>query len=485
MANLSIKQQMLNFTSLFKQLFIDYYQSQKKLFWLIQFLMLVSTATSIFWILSIILGVSHFNNPEEKVSGLKYLFFSWVYILPIWQWLVLASIAGVISAASLYYSFKIGVDSVLKFQEQLNLRCLQLVSQKENSQWSGLFEQPPKQVLLRILKLGVQLTGLVARRITRAFVPFLTFIVMLVLLMYLNIHLLMLLIPLAVLYIIGLYYINRYTSRVSTEMTDNMGVFSRKFNQLVIDVLNNNTVVGSSEYLNQFNQSGYVNQAELKYNRRLAEIHVGWLNTLFIVLGMAVIIVYVVYLNTNEVIDWQGLLLFLVGLRFASNSLQQIASTTVAFSRFLPEIVLLYRLLNINPEDVTIKKMEVSDNILLFINTHQIQNFELQIINNRINYSTHAQIKTLEEMKQQGVLKELISLATDNRQIIVMEHKLKRLQQVILNNKTKVSAIFTAVLILDPNKLEIQKVSLDTFLSYTKQNFQDNDMLSEMDIMEY
>jgi ABC-type multidrug transport system fused ATPase/permease subunit len=485
MSSISLKQQLFNFTSLFKQLFLDYYRTQKKWFWLIQVLLLFSTATSLFWMLSIILGVSHFNNPQESVSGLKYLFFSWVYVLPIWQWLVIASLAGVLSAASMYFSFRIGVKSVLQFQKILSLRCLQLISDKENSQWTELFDSPPKQVLLRILKLGVQLSGLVARRVTRAFVPLLTFITMVGFLIYLNLYLLVLLVPLAVFYLIALFYINRYTSRVSTEMTDNLAVFSKRFNQLIMDVLNKRVVIGSMEYHKQYEQSEYMNQAELKYRRRLAEIHVDWLNTIFVVLGIAVIIVYVVYIQSNETVDWKGLLLFIIGLRFASSSLQQISATTVAFSRFLPEIVLLYKLLNFNSTDLLTKKTEVSTKALVFFNSNQIHDFEFQIFNNRISYSSDTLIKTFEDMKQNGLINEFKTLIADNQKIIVIDNKLKRLQQIITNHETFLRNLFTSILIIDPNTVEVKKVSLDAFLSYTKQSFQDNTSHSEMDELEY
>ncbi len=468
MQSTPLKQQMLNYTVLFKQLFVDYYQHQKKLFWLIQLLMVISTLTGIFWILSIILGISHYQNPTQ-VGGLKHLLFAWVFKMPLWQWLILASIAGMASAWTLYLSVKMGVTSVLAYQKNLSQRCLKLASDDQYSHWSKEFEQTPRQVLLRILRQGVQLCGLVSRRITRAFVSLVTFIMAFIVLLYLDAKLLLLLLPFSLFYIIALYYINRYAARVSTEMADTLPLSSSRFGKLVGSVLNKNLSMDSSEFKQQFDDSLYMRQAELKYKRRLAEIHVNWLNTLFLVIGIAIIIIYIVYIQASNNIDWQSLLFFLIALKYAASSLQQISATTVAFSRFLPETQLVYRLLNVvnNPDDS--EKLLIEGNVIILISSNCIDSFEVQQLKNSLQFRSNVSINLLQNIREQGIIAFFNQLPSQDMQNIIIDNNIERLKRTINTHKDKISPVIKKVIIFSSNVSEMKQLNLDEFQQYDQQ----------------
>ena len=463
-----LKQQLLNYTALFKQLFVDYYHCQKALFWWVQVLMVISIVTGIFWILSIILGISHYQNPTQA-AGFKYLLFAWVFKMPLWQWLILASTAGMISAWTLYLSVQHGVKSVLAYQKHLSQKCLSLVSNDQHSHWSQEFEQAPRQVLLRILRQGVQLTGLVARRITRAFVSFVTFILAFVVLLYLDAKLLSLLLPFSCFYIIALYFINRYAARVSTEMSDTLIESSTRFGQLVSAVLNKSLPINTPEFQQKFDASLYMYQAELKYKRRLAEIHVNWLNTLFLVIGIAIIIVYIVYIQASDNIDWQHLLFFLIALKYAASSLQQISATTVAFSRFMPEIQLVFRLLNVANLNPSKEKLKLNNHSIIYISSNYIDDFEIQQLNNSLQFKHNYQLKLIQDIRESGVKAYFSQLTTQQNQSIFIDHNLERLKRIIRTNKNIISPVTEGVVIFSSNIAEIKHLSLDEFAKYTQQ----------------
>jgi len=468
-----LKQQLLNYSVLFKQMFLDYYNHQKKFFWLIQFLMIVSTITGIFWILTIILGISHYQNPTQ-VGGFKHVLFVWVFKMPLWQWLILASTSGIISAWTLYLSVQMGVNSVLTYQKYLSQKCLKLVSDDKYIHWSKEFEQPPRQVLLRILRQGIQLTGLVSRRITRAFVSLLTFMMAFVVLLYLDGNLLLLLLPLSFLYIIALYYINRYAARVSTEMADTLPLSSSRFGHLVGQVLNKSMHVNTSEFQHAFDESLYMHQAELKYKRRLAEIHVNWLNTIFLVFGIAIIIIYIVYIQSTN-IDWQQLLFFLIALRYAATSLQQISATTVAYSRFLPEIQLVFRLLNVRNLINNDEKLELNNHTIIYVSSSCIDEFELQQLNNSLVFKDSSMIKYIQEIREQGVNLFFEKLVHQPNQNLIIDNNLERLKRIVLNHKQKIAPVIEDVIVFSSVPTEIKQLSLDEFQNYELQdNCSDN-----------
>ena len=446
---------------------MDYYRHQKKLFWLVQLLMVVSTATGLFWILSIILGISHYQNPANT-EGFKYLLFSWVFNMPLWQWLMLASFAGVISAWSLFLSIQLGVKSVLAYQKHLSHQCLNIVSQDKYRHWSVEFEQTPRQALLRVLRQGVQLTGLVSRRITRAFVSLVTFILAFIVLLYLDTRLLLLLLPLSVFYVIALYFINRYAARISTEMADTLLISSSRFNQLVSAVLNKSLDISSPKFQQKYDDSLYMRQAELKYLRRLSEIHVNWLNTLFLVLGIAIIIVYIVYIQASENIDWQHLLIFLVSLRYAASSLQQISAITVAFSRFLPEIQLVYRLLNVVDSAMENNKLVIRHHVIIYVPSSILDDFEIQQLHNSLTMQEDAELLKLVEIREQGSNQFFEKLTNTAKQTIIVDNNLQRLKRMIKTNNRHVKTSIKNVIIFSSQKKNIQQLTINEFLQYTQ-----------------
>ncbi len=473
MSTVSIKRQMFNYTRLFKQSFVEYYKQEYRLFWIVQLLMIIATITGLLWIMSIVLGVSHHQNPANT-EGLKYMVFFWVFNWPLWQWLLAASILGAISAWSSFLSIQYGVQSVLNYQKSLSIRCLNIVSDKNHQHWTALFPHNPKQSLLRILRQGVQLNGLVARRVTRAFVSLVTFIFALAVLLYMDAPLLALLLPLSVLYFIALYFINRYTARVSTEMGDMLPVTSKRFNHLVTDVLNNDISVNDEAFNKDYEESLYIQHTRLKYLRRLSEVHVNWLNTLFLVLAIALIIVYLVYVQSSQSIDWQQLLFFLIALRYAAGSLQEISATTVAFSRFLPEIRLLYRLVNVPDTQQGQNKVIIKEPMIIYVPTPRYDHFAQKQLNQLLIFDQDATIYHLNDLRKQGLVLAFKKLKKASQQVIIIDHRIERLHRIINNHKNHIEPVVQNVMLFSHHQNDIRQLTIDEFLEYSASEYVDD-----------
>jgi ABC-type multidrug transport system fused ATPase/permease subunit len=286
----------------------------------------------------------------------------------------------------------------------------------------------------------------------------------------LDAKLLLLLLPFSVFYIIALYYINRYAARVSTEMADTLQESSSRFGQLVNKVLNKKLAPKTKEFDQEYNESLYMHQAELKYKRRFAEIHVDWLNTLFLVVGIAIIIVYIVYIQAAEKIDWQRLLFFLIALRYAASSLQQISATTVAFSRFLPEIQLVYRLLNVRDLTVDSQKLVLNHHSLIFISSNRIDDFEIQQLSNTLIFEKNHSIQLIQDIREQVFKKYFNQLADQKFKVVIVENNLEHLKRIIGNHKEKILPVISTVVIFSCNLAEIKQLTLDEFQNHTQKN---------------
>jgi hypothetical protein len=141
---ISVRKQFLNYSNLFKQMFSDYYQQEKYNFWLVQFLMAISTISGIFWISGLIVGLSSYQNIIEELS-IKQQLLSWLFSLDVWQWLLILVISGLLSAFTFIASIKVGVNSSLKYQKYLAFRCLNIISDKNHQHWINTFQGMHRQ----------------------------------------------------------------------------------------------------------------------------------------------------------------------------------------------------------------------------------------------------------------------------------------------------------------------------------------------------
>lgn len=340
-----IKRQAGHYIAVLKWMLSSYYQREKRSFWLIQLLMGLSVGLGLMWLLGVLAGLNHLND-SQYLQDFKLSLVVDFFNLPLWLWLAVLSAAGLIGAGTLFLSFHLGVKSIIRYQVELLHQLLKTINQKDQFEWLSVVDEEPRKKTHRVVKMSVQMTGLVVRRLIRMLIPLLTFVVAFVALIKLDGRLLLNLVPLALVYLIALYYINRHAARNQVKLTGVADKANKQMGVVVDDMLYQNKSFGT-EVIDDINQSDYRMFSKLRYRRRLVEIHVVWVNTLFLVLGSALIVLDFGTKISNQSIDWMHLILFLVALRYAANGLQQMASATVAFSRFLPESEMVYQILNI------------------------------------------------------------------------------------------------------------------------------------------
>lgn len=320
-----------------------YYRQEKSAFWVIQILMGLAVLFSLIWVLGLIAGLNYLSDPTY-LEQYKVSFLNDFFKMPLAVWILLLSLAGIAGAAISFLSFHVGVRSVIRFQMNTIKDIFSTIQDNKNHQWIQVVKDEPLAKTNQIIKMSVQMTGLVVRRISRMLVPLITFIISFIALLKLDAYLLSFMIPLAIVYVIALYFINRYAARNQVILSGLSKRTMRSLSDVIKGVLNR-TVSHHEAATEKLLDSGYQTFSDYRYKRRLAEIHVTWLNTLFLVLGCAVIILSVDFTDKTS-FDWMHLLYFIVALRYAGSGLQQMASATVSFSRFLPEVELVYALLS-------------------------------------------------------------------------------------------------------------------------------------------
>ncbi len=401
---------------------------------MIQVLMVASVLFGLVWLLGIIAGLNHMNDAEylnQFQLPHLYTFFS----QPLWVWLGVLSLGGLMGAGSLFLSFHIGVKSIIRFQVVLLHQLFKTINQSDSVEWLSVVKDEPRKKTHRIIKTSVQLTGLVIRRLVRMLIPFMTFVVAFVVLIQLDGPLLLNLIPLAMMYILVLYFINRYAARNQVKLTGVAEVANKQVGTILDDLLFQKRQFGQP-VKDEIDQSEYRQFSALRYKRRLVEIHVVWVNSLFLVFGSALIIwSYATQVNASS-IDWMHLILFLVALRYAANGLQEMASSTVAFSRFLPETELVYQLLNAKPDKS--KGLNFNGLVFYFSSNNQIDALLPNLlkleygVDNSVLLEKHGDIESLFKDK-------------DEASLWVYSSKPAKFFQAVMHNKTLVSNILVSV----------------------------------------
>lgn len=384
----SIKQQATHYLSVLVWMIRSYYKLEKRSFWLIQTVMGLSVVLGLLWLLGLIAGLNHLND-SQYLNQFRVTFLADIFNLPLWVWLSLLSIAGLLSAGFMFLSFHLGVKSIIRYQVKVLHQLLEVINQNDQVGWLSVVEDEPRKKVHRIIKMSVQLTGLVIRRLTRMIIPLFTFLAAFVALIKLDGKLLLNLIPLAVLYVIALYFINRHAARNQVKLIGISEKANKQIGIVIDDMLFKNKTF-DAKVKNDIDQSDYRFFSKLRYRRRLAEIHVTWVNTLFLVLGSALIVLDFGLGINGQKIDWMHLILFLVALRYAANGLQQMASATVAFSRFLPESELVFQILN--PHSVE----EIGDKsglVFYFDDRSEIESLLPQLLKLRYGVEHHALLK--------------------------------------------------------------------------------------------
>ncbi len=316
-----------NYRRLLRWLVAGYYAKERKGFWVIQSLLLVTTISGFLWMTGLILGFSHRLGEGHALA--QWLFP--LYRLPLWQWLSVLSLLGLLSAYTFYLSFRVSMRSAVQFQSALFDKVVSASIQRAQSGMA----LPPDGALLRLLKSSTHMAGLVSRRLALSFIPLLTCMLSTAGLFYLDAMLTFLLLPLVMLYFFGLYHINRHAAAISDALNTEFPRVSQCITFLVQRI---KTAPDTLDDVGKDGKSAYLRLSRIRYDRRLVEMHVGWLKTVLLVAGVILMAGWYAYRSTGRLYHWSDLLIYLVVLRFAANALGLVSMASVAFSRFYPDL---------------------------------------------------------------------------------------------------------------------------------------------------
>jgi ABC-type multidrug transport system fused ATPase/permease subunit len=321
-------------------------------FWWIQLLMGLATVSGFLWMTGTLFGFTH---QQGAPMPDRFAFLAGIYQLPFWQWLLIFSFAGLVSAYAFYWSFQSGVDSALRYQKKLVAGVLKTASTQwqagqrstaaSTDEWnSTILPGQARGYLLRLIKTNTHLAGQVNRMLTRSIIPLLTSLAGAVALLYLDPVLTLILVPVLAAYVIGLYHINKHAANVSDELMRT----STAVNPGIVALIQ--PAFEPSDFHYRLENSGYEDLSRLKYQRRLVNIHVTWLKTVLLVFAILLLSGwFMLNHNPEHGFDWTHLILYLIIVRFTANALATVGMTTVVFSRFYPEIKALKEYLD-NPK---------------------------------------------------------------------------------------------------------------------------------------
>jgi ABC-type multidrug transport system fused ATPase/permease subunit len=254
--------------------------------------------------------------------------------------------------------------------------------------------------------------------------------------------------------------------------------FINKFRQLIENLLNDKIHLSDGDFENKFHDSQYMKMAKLKYQRRLVDMHVVWLNSIFLILGVAAIVIYFVYLNSAERVDWGHLLFFLIALKYAIDSLQQVSSASVAFSRFMPEISPVYQLLDINENgDIPVKEIK-ERNSVIYIDSRYFEEFEQKYFFQSLKFS--GEFVSIDEIKKQGIQNWFKKNINTNSPVVIYENRLEKLKTFLNSNREKMLDGLFSYYSYTFDNIGIQPIKLDELLNYKRQKSFD-DMIDDLE----
>jgi hypothetical protein len=187
----------------------------------------------------------------------------------------------------------------------------------------------------------------------------------------------------------------------------------------------------------------------LRYKRRLVEIHVVWVNSLFLIFGSVLVILSYGSQVSSSSIDWMHLILFLIALRYAGSSLQEMASSTVAFSRFLPETELVHQILYADHHSST----QLNVNGLVFYFVTDSQSVPLQPYLMKLEYGVNNCVLLDESKNIQSIIE-----GKKEKTLWVYSSKPVKFYQAVIKNRD----IINHVIIADQGKV-LQFNNIDEF----------------------
>ncbi len=282
-------------------------------------------------------------------------------------WLCGAAIAllGVLSAVCQYITDNLILSTAKRYHHFCAERAMAIVHDPLCRGWQLLGDEDeheaPRNLASRMIGGATKQTTLALRDMLRILLPALTFIAAVTFLVWIDLRVTVVVLPIAMLYLLPLYLINRQVTRKQKAYRamgrEARGEVSRALRARMIGA----GAVANEYRVNEHGRPnpppGPVPQRRVEapsrgsplqgesyrgalsafYGRLLADRRTHMLNTAFFVACLVALLMFFGVQAREHGRPWSDLILYLVALRFAMTALRQVTTLLAKFSRFFPE----------------------------------------------------------------------------------------------------------------------------------------------------
>jgi ABC-type multidrug transport system fused ATPase/permease subunit len=243
---------------------------------------------------------------------------------------------GILSGFVLYAAEKLILSVTVAYEKHNSERVVGFIHDPLCRGWTDLLNRPIGANLLRLRGPGSRYAAYVVRDLLRSILPLLTFVFALAMLLWIDVGVTLLLLPLVIVYLIPLYLINLAISKLQSEFRRMHSVVRKSATRAW-----RQTFLGSDEKMTAEDSAAVMRDSDqlrlVHYRRMLTPKAVQLLNTVFAMVCLLTLLVYFTIDTRVHGRPWADLLAYIVALRFAVSGLRQVSATVAKLSRYLPE----------------------------------------------------------------------------------------------------------------------------------------------------
>lgn len=253
---------------------------------------------------------------------------------------LIITVLGLTSAACVYFGEWAIARLMVAYHRECERRLSRIVTDADCRGWSILIDGSAISQIVKLNGVCCRTLVLSARRLLHVVLPFIMFVVAGTVLLATDWELALVLSPLGLIYSVPLYMVNRGAAKTHRLYQAQNPPVRRKINQTLKDHVADSRLPQGERTVAAdavLDNPSYLQAGLLFFRCRLLPEKTRFLNMIFFILAIAVLFMYAGFRAGGPDWSWSRVLIFLIALRFAVSGLQQITSTFILLSRFLPD----------------------------------------------------------------------------------------------------------------------------------------------------
>ncbi|MCI0363941.1 MAG: hypothetical protein L0Y44_14830 [Phycisphaerales bacterium] len=273
---------------------------------------------------------------------------------------VLAAL-GLLSAVSAYATKWLIGRIVIQYHNRCVKRLLQIVADPGCRGWQSAVEGPPYKAIIQLTGGDCRIISAALRHLLGIILPLATFLFATTALFVLDPLITLVLLPLAGLYIVPFYLINRGVARQQREFIR----VNRTARGGLVEAIKNALAAGQhidpaqQEPQACLSTQHWKRSEDLFCKRKLADDRMHLLNATFFVICLLGLFGFFAIQMHDGGGSWAAFLMYLVSLRFAISALRHVTSILVNISRYLPHVDRYCRFIE-RAEQIRKKRLKVN-----------------------------------------------------------------------------------------------------------------------------